>query len=82
MNVTEQVPDDKMQLSELKDPVGPVSLKATLPDGTVAVPGEGSDIVAVQVDAWLTTTGLKQDNAVELERRFTVMIVGPLALPL
>jgi hypothetical protein len=53
----------------------------TVPAGVLAVPAAVSVTVAVQVDAWLTNTGVVQLTAVEVVRRLTVIVfevVGPL----
>ena len=64
---TEDVPDRKTQLVELKLPETPlVRGKVTLPVGVVATV-EVSVTVAVQVEAWLTTTGLEQETLVAVE---------------
>src|SRR5207249_9919467 len=72
---------DKVQLLELNAPAGPVSLNVTLPVGVIIVPGEVSDTVAVQDEAWFATTGLEQTRAVEVVRGFTVILAAALVLP-
>jgi len=42
----------------VKDPVTPVSVKATVPVGVVAPVAEVSVTVTVQVEPWLITTGV------------------------
>lgn len=81
VKVTEQLPEVRMQVVMLKDPVAPVSLKATLPVGVNGVPGEVSETVAVHDDGSFTTTGLAQLMLVEVVRGLTVMLVEPV-LPL
>ena len=51
VKVTEQLPDTRAQVVELKEPAGPVSVKVTVPVGVMIVPGEVSLTVAVQDDA-------------------------------
>src|SRR5947208_7919362 len=81
MKVTEQLSEDRVQLLELNAPAGPVSLNVTLPVGVIIVPGEVSDTVAVQDEAWFATTGLEQTRAVEVVRGFTVIVAAALVLP-
>ena len=82
VKVTEQLPDTRAQVVELNDPAGPVSVKVTVPVGVVTVPGEVSVTVAVQDDAWFTTTGLVQTTAVEVLRLLTVTLEAGLVLTL
>jgi len=82
VNVTEQLPDTRVQVVELNDPAGPVSVKVTVPVGVVTVPAEVSVTVAVQDEAWFTTTGLVQTTPVEVLRLFTVTLEAALVLPL
>jgi len=57
--------------------------KLTLPVGVTTLPPlEESAIVAVQFEAWLTTTGLVQTTAVEVVRGLTVTLAAALVLPL
>jgi hypothetical protein len=81
VKVTEQLPETRVQVAELKDPAAPVSVKLTLPDGMITVPGEVSDTVAVHDEAWLTTTGLEQTKEVEVVRGFTAILAAALVLP-
>jgi len=81
VKVTVQLPDTKVHVVELNEPAGPVSVNVTVPVGVMTVPGEVSDTVAVQLEAWLTTTGLVQTTAVEVARRFTVTLAAALVLP-
>lgn len=68
VNVTEQLPEVKTQVAELKDPATPVSVKLTLPVGVTTVPGDVSETVAVHEEAWFTTTGPEQTISVEVVR--------------
>lgn len=67
VKVTEQLPDARPQLAALREPpvVPADNVKVTVPvgmfDGVVV-----SETVAVQVDAWLITTGLPQLTAVDV----------------
>ena len=78
---TEQPPETRVQVAELKDPAAPVSVKLTLPVGVITVPGEVSYAVAVQDEAWFTTTGLEQTKTVEVVRGFTMILAAALVLP-
>jgi hypothetical protein len=82
MKVTEQLPEARVQVAELKDPAAPTSVKLTLLDGVIVVPGEVSETVAVHDEAWFTTTGLEQVTEMEVVRRLTVMLAEALVLPL
>lgn len=82
VKVTEQLPEARVQVVELNDPAGPVSVNATLPDGVINVPGDVSDTVAMHGEAWFTTTGLEQTTLVEVVRRFAVILVVALVPPL
>jgi hypothetical protein len=82
VNVTEQVPAARVQVVELNEPVGPVSLNVTVPVGTVLVPAEMSATVAVQEDGWLTTTGVMQVTVVELDLALMMTLAAALVLPL
>jgi len=62
----------------VKVPVTPVSVRATVPDGVMNVPGEVSATVTVHVEPWLTTTGVVQDTVVVVARLLTTMLVVPL----
>src|SRR3979490_2413044 len=74
---TEHEPAVRVQLVGVNEPVAPVDVNATVPVGVVAVPGEVSVTVAVQVEAWPTTTGEVQETAVAVARRLTVMLLLP-----
>ena len=64
----------------VKVPVTPVSARLTVPVGVMKVPGEVSETVTVQVEPWLTTTGVVQETVVVVARLFTTMLVVPLLL--
>ena len=51
VNVTEQLPETRAHVVELKEPVGPVSVNVIVPVGVVTVPREVSVTVAVQDEA-------------------------------
>src|SRR5947209_16990459 len=56
----------------VKVPVTPVTAKVTEPVGVTTVPAVVESVtVAVQVDPWLTTTGLAHVTAVVVVRRLT-----------
>jgi len=82
VNVTEQLPDARVQVVELNEPAGPVSVNVTVPVGVVTVPADVSVTVAVHDEATPTTTGLVQTTAVEVVRGFTVTLAAALVLPL
>ncbi len=82
VKVTEQLPDTRAHVVELNEPAGPVSVNVTVPVGVIMVPGEVSLTVAVQDDAWFTTTGLVQTTAVEVVRTLTVTLAATLVLVL
>ena len=81
VKVTEQLPETRAQVAELKDPGAPVSVKLMLPDGVIVVPGDVSETVTVQDEAWFTKTGLEQTKAVEVVRGSTVILAAALVLP-
>jgi hypothetical protein len=59
-------------------PVTPVSVNATVPVGVRKVPAlEVSVTVTLQVEAWLTTTGVVQLTVVVVVRGLTIMLVVP-----
>jgi len=63
-------------------PVTPLTAKVTLPVGVMTVPAvDESTTVAVQVEPWLTTTGVVQVTLVVVVRRFTTTVVATLVLP-
>ena len=76
------VPAAKVQVVNV--PVTPLVVKVTEPVGVLTGAGEVSVTVAVQVDPWLTTTGLVHVTAVVVVRLLTVTLAGValLLLPL
>lgn len=67
----------------VKVPVTPLTAKVTDPVGVITAPTvELSVTVEVQVEPWLTTTGLVQDKLVVVDRLFTVTLAAALVLPL
>jgi hypothetical protein len=82
VNVTEQLPETRAHVVELKEPAGPVSVNVTVPVGVMMVPVEVSVTVAVHEDATPTTTGLVQTTAVDVVRGLTVTLAAALVLPL
>ena len=63
----------------LKPPlVTPVSESATVPVGVIAVPGEVSVTVTVQVEGDPTCTGVVHTTVVLVARGLTTMLVVPL----
>jgi hypothetical protein len=82
VKVTEQLPDARVQVVELNEPAGPVSVNVTVPVGVMMVPVEVSDTVAVHEEATPTTTGLVQTTAVEVVRGLTVTLAAALVLTL
>src|SRR5438034_34651 len=73
VNVTEQLPLERVQLVALKVPARPVAVKATEPAGVVAPAPLVSATVAVQVDGWLIEIGTGS-------RRDGVEVVGSVAV--
>ena len=65
----------------VKDPVTPVSLRATVPVGVTKAPTEVSVTVTVQVEPWLITTGLVHVIVVVVVRTWTTMLVVPVLPP-
>jgi hypothetical protein len=82
VNVTLQLPETKVHgLGVPRLPVPDTMANSTVPAGVLAVPVAVSVTVAVHVEAWLINTGVVQLTAVEVVRRFTVIVlevVGPL----
>ena len=74
VNVTEQLPETRLQLVGLKDPLAvPALVNITVPVGVLGVPDPVSVSVAVQVEPLLATTDEgAQLTAVEVERPVTV----------
>jgi hypothetical protein len=81
VNVTEQVPADRVQLGELNVPARPLAVNPTDPAGVVAPTPLVSATVAVHVEAWLIGTDEgAQTTVVEVVRR--VPVTEPLVAPL
>ena len=82
VNVTLQLPATRVHgLGVPRLPVPDTIANETVPAGVLAVPAAVSVTVAVQVEAWLMKTGVVQLTAVDVVRRFTVIVlevVGPL----
>jgi hypothetical protein len=77
VKVTEQVPELRLQLVELNDPVAvPVDVKLTVLVGVLEMPEEAVSVtVAVHVEPVLTRTDEgEQLSAVEVERAVTVRV--------
>jgi hypothetical protein len=81
VKATKQLPEDRMQVAVSESPATSVSVKLTLPVGVISVPGDVSETVAVQVEAWFTSTGLAQTMVVDVARGFA-LTVAKLVLPL
>ncbi len=73
-HVPTKVPDS---VQVVKDPVTPVSLRATVPDGAMIVPGELSVTVTLQVEPSFATTGELHVTTVIVFLGFTTMLVVP-----
>ena len=56
MNVTEQLPDERVQVVELNEPAGPVWANVTVPVDVIGPIVDVSVTVAVQVDTWFAST--------------------------
>ena len=65
----------------VKEPVTPVSLRATVPVGVMNVPAETSVTVTVHVEPWFATTGVVQVMDVVVARGPTTTLVVPLLGP-
>src|SRR5437867_802915 len=75
VNVTEQLPLERVQLVALKVPARPVAVKATEPAGVVAPAPLVSATGAVQVDDWVIGTGAGvQTSVVVGVRRVAVTV--------
>ncbi len=59
-------------------PVTPVSLRATVPVGVIAVPAEMSVTVTLQAEPWFARTGVAQATVVVVARGLTTMLAVPL----
>lgn len=79
VNVTAQVPDDRLQFAVLTATEPPDAVKSTEPTGVVADPGDESDTVAVHVDVWFTLTGA-QLTVVEVVLRVMLTVAAGLVL--
>src|SRR5207249_3625966 len=75
VNVTEQLPLERVQLVALKVPARPVAVKATDPASVLLPAPLVSTTVAVQVEVWLmaTVAGL-QTIVVDVVRRVAVTV--------
>ena len=82
VNVTLQLPETNVHgFGVPRLPVPETIANRTVPAGLLAVPAAVSVTVAVHVDAWLMKTGVVHETAVDVVRRFTVIVldvVGPL----
>ena len=77
VNITEHEPAASVHVAALNVPAAPLLLQVTVPVGVLVVPAAVSVTVAVQVDAWLTTTGEVHETAVEVVLRLTVRVAVP-----
>ena len=66
VKVTWQLPEVRVQLGGVLREPGPVEVKLTVPVGVVDPDVEVSSTLAVQVEAWPTTTGLTQVRLVDV----------------
>jgi hypothetical protein len=82
VKVTLQLPETRVHgFGVPRLPVPVTIANRTVPAGVLAVPVAVSVTVAVQVEAWLTKTGVVQETAVAVVRLLTVIVfdvVGPL----
>jgi len=77
VQVAEAVVPAKVQV--VKEPVTPVSPRATVPFGVRNVPAADVSVtVTLQVDPWLTMTGVVQPIEVVVVLGFTTMLAVPL----
>jgi len=81
VNVTLQLPLERVQLEGLKLPEPAATLKLTVPAGVVAPEPAVSDAMAVHVEPWFADTGPVQETAVLVERRLTVIVLEVPELP-
>lgn len=79
VKVTEHLAFDSEQVVELSENEL-VEVNVTVPVGVNGVPAAVSVTIAVQVDCWLITIGVAQVIEVEVDRGFTVIVVGELWL--
>ena len=76
MKVTLQLPETKVHgFGVPRLPVPVTIANSTVPAGVLAVPAAVSVTVAVHVDAWLMKTGVVHETAVDVVRRFTVIVL-------
>jgi len=80
VNVEVQVADAVVpaRVQVVKVPVTPVSLRATVPVGVMNVPAALSVTVTLQVEPWLTTTGVVQVTVVAVVLGLTTTLAVPL----
>jgi hypothetical protein len=62
-------------------PVTPVTLRETVPNGVMIMPGLVSVTVTLQVDVWPTTTGVVHDTVVVVVRLLTVSEADAVPVP-
>ena len=78
MHVADEPDAKSVQGEPVKPPATPVEVNVTVPVGVIEVPeAEVSATVAVQVEAWLTTTGLLHDTVVDVALGLTAIFVAP-----
>ena len=81
MNVEVQVAEAVVpaRVHVVKVPVTPVWLSDTVPVGVTNAPAADESVtVTVQVEPWLTTTGVVQETVVVVVRRLTTTLAVPL----
>ena len=76
VHVAVAVVPDKVHV--VNEPVTPVCVRTTVPVGARKVPGEVSVTVTLQVEPWLTATGVVQETVVVVARLFTTILTVPL----
>jgi len=81
VNVTLQLPLERVQLERLKLPEPVATVKLIVPAGVVAPEPAVSDTVAVHVEPWFAETGLVQETTVAVDRRLTVIMLEVPELP-
>ena len=78
MHVADELDPESVQGELVKPPATPVDVNVTVPIGVIGVPeAEVSATVAVQAEAWLTTTGLLHDTVVDVALGLTAIFVAP-----
>jgi hypothetical protein len=83
VNVTEQLPEARVQVLEENEPDTPACVNVTVPVGVVTAPGEVSETVAVHVvETPVKTVVGEHVTAVEVARGLTVTLAAALVLPL